>query len=661
VERQKLRVEIPDAEYFRRMIKCQYACPAGTDAGGYVQRIAAGDYETAYLLARRPNPFASTCGRVCGAPCEAACRRARIDQPVAIRALKRFVTERHGVESKLGDPGETLMKAYGQLRVLPKSRRGKVAVIGAGPAGLACAHELARMGHHVTVFEAQEVAGGMLILGVPEYRLPRDIVRAEVTAISRLGVEIRTGVQLGRDLTIQGLRELGYEAIFIATGATKSRELRIEGVELDGVLKGVEFLLNVNRGFHVELGEKVVVIGGGNVAVDVARTALRHGLDIEAYRSALRMGEIKDGEGIEERSLAVDVARLALRKGASEVCMVCLESREEMPAYEWEVEAALEEGVKLYPSRGPKRILGDNGKVAGLETIAVASVFDAEGRFNPSFIEGTELVITADTIILSIGQAPDLSFLSADDRVEVTPRGMIAVNPETLSTSAPGVFAGGDAAFGPRLIIDAIADGKKAALSIANYLSARCSLRTAIRVSRVDPHHPYPVYDRLARVNPPQLSTHRRVGMTEVEASYDEATAREQAMRCLRCHLNVIYDSSKCIVCGGCVDICPENCLRFVSLERLELEEGVRVPAETNGGIAVASPESSLLSLGAGSSGALRAAALLMDGDRCIRCGLCVQRCPTGALSLVRFEFAEELNDGAGETITDQFIERVKA
>lgn len=653
----KYPVEIPNEEFYRRQIKCQYACPVRTDSGGYVQRIALGDTLGAYAVARRPNPFASTCGRVCGAPCESACRRGSFDAPITIRALKRFATERHGVEAHLSNPARALDVVYETGWRGEQPRREKVAVVGAGPAGLACAHDLARMGYQVTVFEAQPVAGGMLNLGVPEYRLPREVVNAEIEAVKSLGVDIVLGAALGRDFSLRDLKEQGYQAVFLACGATKSRDLRIPGVELDGVLKGVEFLLNVNRGFRVELGRRVIVVGGGNVAVDVARTALRHGLDIEGYRTALRMGEIRDGLGVEERSLAVDVARLALRRGAEEVAMVCLEKREEMPAHEWEVEDALAEGIQLFPSLGPKRILGKNGKVTGLETIVCTSVFDTTGRFNPSFAEGTESVMECDTVILAIGQAPDLSWVKPEDGIEITRRGTIAIDEETLATSAPGVFAGGDVAFGPRLIIDAVADGKKAALSIARYLGSRYRLRSTLRLTQVDPHPPHPAYDRLPRCNPPALPTDRRIGMAEVELGYDEEAAREQAMRCLRCHLNVVYQSDKCILCGGCVDICPYNCLRFVPLHWLEEDEDVRMLAEAWAGM----PVDSLESLSPPPAGG-GTAALVMDADKCIRCGLCVQRCPTGALSLVRFEFVEELSDASGETtIPERIVARVEA
>ena len=256
-------VELPDVNYFSRQVLCREGCPVRTDSGGYVQAIAEGRYEDAYIIARAPNPFASICGRVCAAPCEAKCRRGALDSAVSIRALKRFVCEKYGVESDRFDLG----RVYPALRAGQRERLGsgrKVAVVGAGPAGLSCAHELALMGFSPTVFEAHQVAGGMLVLGVPEYRLPREIIRAEIQAIESLGVEIRLQRRLGRDFTLADLKRQGFEAIFLGIGAHKSRELAIEGVQLDGVLRAIEFLLNINLGFRVSLGRKVVVIGGGN-------------------------------------------------------------------------------------------------------------------------------------------------------------------------------------------------------------------------------------------------------------------------------------------------------------------------------------------------------------------------------------------------------------
>jgi len=488
----QFRVEVPDDGYWRRQIKCQDACPVHTDARGYVTAIGDGDLETAYIIAREPNPFASICGRVCAAPCEVACRRGDIDAPIAIRALKRFVTERYGVEAPLRADrdrpapeatGLRLVEAAAAMREIRNAEdstvlrlvgkkahtgRGKrVAVVGSGVAGLTCAHDLALLGYRVTVFEKQTVPGGMLMLGVPEYRLPRDLVRAEIQAVVDLGVELKTNAAIGRDLSLADLRTQGFGAVFLAIGCHKGRGLPIEGTELDGVFRAVEFLLNVNLGFKVDLGQRVIVVGGGDVAMDAARTAAREVAEAEvrtaldAARAALRQPDVDPIAAMRE---AMDVAREAVRTGAREVRVVCLESWEEMPASRFEIEEALGEGLTIHPRLGPKRIVGRDGKVTGLEAIQVARVFDEQRRFNPQFVEGTEQVMAADSVILATGQAADLDFLTPADGVSVTSRGTIQVNPETLATTAPGIYAGGDVAFGPRIFIEGVANGHRAAL-----------------------------------------------------------------------------------------------------------------------------------------------------------------------------------------------------
>ncbi|MFQ6618100.1 MAG: FAD-dependent oxidoreductase, partial [Fidelibacterota bacterium] len=459
----RYRVEVPDDQYYQRLINCQSACPVSTHAGGYIAHIARGEYEKAYMLARKPNPFPYVCGRVCGHPCESACRRGKIDEPVAIRALKRKATDNHQVGYRLS----TSISAI---------KGEKVAIIGAGPAGLACAYELSKGGYRSTIFEARAFAGGMLRLGIPEYRLPRKIIDMEISDILGSGIKLAVNKPAGDEFSIKDLQDERFRAIFLATGATKGKEIHLEGVHSDGVLNGLDFLLNVNLGYRVELGSRVIVIGGGNVAIDVARTAARRGK--EEIHVAMNVAEAlardKRYSGFQPEDImriASDAARTALRLGAEEVHIVCLESRSEMPAHEWEVNEALNEGILIHPSLGPKRILSEGGRVIGLETVAVKSVFDDEGRFNPTFIPGSESIIEADTVILAIGQIPDLSYIRSDDGIEITKSGLISVDRYTLATSAPGIFAGGDVAFGPRLVIEAIADGKRAAESIIEHIT----------------------------------------------------------------------------------------------------------------------------------------------------------------------------------------------
>jgi NADPH-dependent glutamate synthase beta subunit-like oxidoreductase len=423
------------------------ACPAGTNAGRYVALIAEGRFEEAYRYARDPNPMASVCGRVCAHPCETACRRGAIDKPISIRALKRFLTERYGPESR--HPLIT------RREVAPKLPY-RVAIVGSGPVGLSAAHDLAVMGYSVTILEAAPAAGGMLRLGIPEYRLPRSVVDAQIREILDTGnVTLKLNCAAGRDFTVSGLRSEGFDAVVIAVGAHRSRDLSIPGVDLDGVHKGIDFLLNANLGYRFDIGKKVVVIGGGNVAMDVARSAAR---EVLKQHAAAPEGEVPSDTNIAAVAAheMVDISLSALRLGAREVSIVCLEKRDEMPAALEEIEEAETEGIILRDGRGPKRVVGRDGRVAGLETLKTKWVFDSSGRFNPAFYENSESVVECDTIIMSIGQTTKLDFLKPEDGVQISPRGLIVADRNTLMTSAPGIFAGGDCVFGPRLIIDSV-------------------------------------------------------------------------------------------------------------------------------------------------------------------------------------------------------------
>ena len=630
-------VEVPVVGYFARQVLCREGCPVRTDSGAYVQAIAEGRYEDAYLIARAPNPFASICGRVCAAPCEAKCRRGALDAPVSIRALKRFVCERFGVESESFDLG----RVYPELRDPSRERLGagrKVAIIGAGPAGLSCAHELALMGFSPTVFEAQNVAGGMLVLGVPEYRLPREIVRAEIAAIESLGVEIRLNSRLGRDYAFADLGKQGFESVFLGIGAHKSREMSIEGVQYDGVLRAIDFLLNVNLGYRMSLGRKIVVIGGGNVAFDVARSVVRQsekvaGMTEAELRVALRQAAAaleeltaKDAEPPDQVRLALDVAREAIRSGVPEVHMYCLESLDEIPAAREEIEEAEKEGIRLHTRYGPKRVLGRDGKVTGIELIRASRVFDENRRFNPQFIEGSEETVDADTVVLAIGQAPDLSWIKPEDGLKVTPRGTLLADPVTLATSRPDTFSGGDAAFGPRIIITAVAEGKRAARSICKFLTGRVPAEprhARVTVYDTGRYRMAPDYEKLPRRAPPTLAIDRRIGIAEVEKVYPQADAVRQADRCLKCHVGPVFNGDECILCGGCADVCPEYCLRLVDVARLRGDEKL---------------QSAFLARYGRVPGPGEQGAIIKDETRCIRCGLCAVRCPTGAITMERVE-----------------------
>jgi NADPH-dependent glutamate synthase beta subunit-like oxidoreductase len=593
---------VAELEYYDTNIPCLAACPVHTNAGMYVAAIADGNDELAYLTARLPNPFASVCGRVCAAPCEDACRRGAIDQPIAIRALKRFVTEQFGTEQ-----GSSSM--WEQVAAPPTVERSEsIGVIGGGPAGMACAHDLRKQGFQVTVYEATDKLGGAMWLGIPEYRLDRGVLQADIDAIVGLGVEVQYETRLGADVTFDELMDR-HDALFLGIGATLGRGLDIEGSEADGVFKAIEFLINMNRGFSVDVGERVVVIGGGDVAMDAARTALRaseYGRDGAPDADAETTQAAEDDVSADQRSAmteAIDVARSASRAGARNVTVVSLEARDEMPAHDFEIEEAEHEGITFVPRRGPARILVENGVVAGLETIGVQSVFDDEGRFAPVFDEEDRHVFDADTVILAIGQAIDLEALGTSGP-EVSPRRTIQIDNDTGRTSLPAVWSGGDAAKGPRTLIDAIADGRRSAADIHRAFGGSDEADEPATFVKLDQFHRLDdTYDRDSRFDVPTLDTGRRIGLAEVELGFTEQQARCEAARCLRCFANIVLDVDKCVLCALCADVCPVDVISLIPSEEID--------GSAPGGTA-----------------------LLLDEERCIRCALCIERCPPDALAM---------------------------
>jgi NADPH-dependent glutamate synthase beta subunit-like oxidoreductase len=627
-----LRVEVPGEGYHRNLISCQVACPVHTDARGYVRAIAEGRFEEAYLIARGPNPFASICGRICGAPCEAACRRGKIpcvddygqlvgnDRPIAIRALKRFACERAGVEVRA--PAEALasvrsfvpavaadaeemaalLRAFTRGRFEP-AQGERVAIIGAGPAGLAAAHDLALMGFKPIVYEAEPVAAGMLALGVPQYRLPREVIRREVAVIEALGAEIRCGVTVGKGVTFETLRR-DHAAVVIAVGAKRSRGLGLPGERGPRVYGGVDLLRAVAVGESFDLGHDVIVIGGGNVAYDVARTVVRQA--------------------------AYDTARTAARlPGTRRVRLVSLETLEEMPADTTEILEGDEEGIERMNGWGPLEIQRDaNGAVTRVLFRRCIRVYDEQRRFNPIFDDTMQETVTCDTVLLAVGQATDLSFLSeGGSDVEQSRPGWPNVDPNTLATTARGVFVAGDLAHGTRLMIDAIASGKRAARSVYTHVTGR-----TIQAQAVEAHIPLPRYRRefgyeeLRREEIPTLPPEERLARSDaqVELGYTEEQARREASRCLDCGVTPVFDGTRCVLCGGCVDVCPTSCLKLVPLAAID--------ANGDFDAAVA------LSLGADVDRA-ESSAILKDEDRCIRCALCAMRCPSDAITMERVQF----------------------
>ena len=624
---QRYQVEVPTPEYWQRQIKCQQGCPVHTDARGYVRAIAEGRYEDAYLIARAPNPLASICGRVCGAPCEAACRRGDLDQAVAIRALKRFVTDRFGghaggeKRSPLELIGRLMAQAAERLcrrsedlagferflseQHLPDNSQGeKVAIIGSGPAGLAAAHDLALMGFRPTVFEMEPIPAGMLAVGIPQYRLPRELIAAEVEFIRALGVEFRCNTRVGQDVLLSEIRA-EHRATVIAVGLKRSRSLRIPGADGPGVLGGIELLRDVALGRPVDLEGDVVVIGGGNVAYDVARTVVRQ--------------------------TGVDVSRTALRRaGVKSVHLCSLESLDELPADDLEILEGEEEGIIRHHSLGPKEILRDEtGRITGVVFQRCLRVFDEQGRFAPEFDESDLTTIKADRVVWSIGQRPDLSFLEEAGDIAMTERGLPVYDAERMRTTAEDVFLAGDIAHGPRLLIDAVASGKQVARKVYEFVRRQ---RLVERVELVHLEIPgysrEPDYEKLPRTPVPVLPPEERVKDPKaiVELGYDEPQAVCEGCRCLDCGVNTIFDSEKCILCGGCADVCPELCLELVSLDRLEGDaELARVLQERT-----AESDGSAFS------------AIIKDETKCIRCALCAVRCPVGAITMERVSFSTQ-------------------
>ncbi|OGQ82162.1 MAG: hypothetical protein A3F90_09975 [Deltaproteobacteria bacterium RIFCSPLOWO2_12_FULL_60_19] len=473
------------------IVPCRAGCPAGIDIPRYVRFIAQEKYDEALAVIREKVPFPAVLGYVCFHPCESVCRRGRVSEPVSICRLKRFAAE-HGTLQDRAAP--------------PVAKTGKsVAIVGSGPAGLTAAYYLQNKGHSVTVFEAAAEPGGMLVQGIPQFRVPREVVRREIDTILARGIELRANTPVGpaADLSLAKLQQ-EYDAVFLAVGAPMSKKIRLEGSETAGVLWGLDFLREVNLGLWpgTSLG-RVVVIGGGNVAMDVALTARR--------------------------------------LGATELQVACLESRAEMPAFESEIAQVCEEGAVLHPSWGPKRILA-NGKVTGIELVRCTRVFDESGRFNPSFDPSAISAIEADTVILAIGQSTDFSFLGDGARTLITERGTLRVDQATLATPVAGLLAGGEVASGPSSVIQAIVAGRKAAASIDRYLGGDGVIDEALApVQENDPRigRDQNFASRGREQMPCLPLAERQTSFDAIELGFDEAAALREARRCLRCDLRL--------------------------------------------------------------------------------------------------------------------------
>ena len=479
---------------------CKASCPVHISVQGYVALTAQGKYREALKLIKQENPLPAVCGRVCHHPCETSCTRSQLDEPVAIDSIKRFLAD---------------LDLRAETRYVPEikaKRDEKVAIVGSGPAGLACAYYLAVEGYGVTVFEKYPVLGGMLTVGIPAYRLPRDTIEAEIEVIRSMGVEFRTGVEIGKDVTIAQLREQRYKAFFMAIGAHECKILGVEGEDLEGVYLGTEFLRDVNLGKQVSPGDRVAVVGGGNVAMDAVRTAKR--------------------------------------LGCANPFILYRRSFEEMPANKEEIEECEEEGIEINLLTAPVRIIGENGKVKAIECIKmVLGEPDSRGRRTPEPIPGSQYVIEVDTVIPAIGQESDWACLTSECACTLSERGTMRVDPLTLQSDDPDIFAGGDAVTGPRTVVEALAAGKQAAISIDRLLrgedlrEGRAKEWSAVEGLSTEG------YDLIPREQMPRVAPDMRVGdFTEVQLGFTEEQARKEAERCLNCAV--------CSECYLCVEAC---------------------------------------------------------------------------------------------------------
>lgn len=495
---------------------CKTACPAHIAVQGYIKLASQGKYMEALELIKKENPFPAVCGRICPHGCESECTRGEIDEPIAIDEIKKFIADQELDSDK---------------RFIPERRHEygkKIGIVGAGPTGLSCAYYLAIDGYKVTVFEKEDKLGGMLTLGIPSFRLEKDIVEAEIDILKEMGVEFKTGVEVGKDITLDDLRKDGYEGFYLAIGAQGGRKLGIEGEDADGVITGVEFLRNVNLGKDVKLPRRAIVIGGGNVAIDVARTASR--------------------------------------TGATDVKMFCLESREEMPALKEEIEETLEEGIAIENSWGPKRIVIENGKVTGVEFKKCTSVFNSDGRFAPEYDENDTMIVETDVVLLSIGQSIEWGNLLDGSKVELNRNNTAKADGLTYQTAEKDVFVGGDAFTGPKFAINAIAAGKEAAISLHRFVQPGQSL-TFGRDRRE-----YHMFDKDNVViegfdNVPR----QRIGhnpeaknsFKDDRVTFTEDQMKKETERCLGCGAAKV-DAYMCVGCGQCTTKCKFDAIQLI-------------------------------------------------------------------------------------------------
>jgi NADPH-dependent glutamate synthase beta subunit-like oxidoreductase/formate hydrogenlyase subunit 6/NADH:ubiquinone oxidoreductase subunit I len=507
---------------------CKVNCPAHIAVQGYIKLAALGKYKEALELIRKENPLPAVCGRICNRRCEFECTRGDLDQPIAIDEIKKFIADSELDPSTRYIPVK--MHDYGK----------KIAIVGSGPAGLSCAYYLALDGYDVTVFEKEGRLGGMLTLGIPSFRLEKDVIEAEIDIIKQMGVKFKTGIEVGKDVTIPELRTEGFEAFYIAIGAQGGRKLDIEGEEAQGVISGVDFLRMINQGAPVDINGRVVVIGGGNVAVDVARAAVR--------------------------------------TDATSVAMYCLESRKEMPASADEIGEASAEGVKLHNGWGPKRIIVEDGKVKGVEFRKCTAVFDSNGRFAPRYNEKKTLTVEADRVIVSIGQSILWGNLLVGLSVDINGNSTAKADELTYQTRESDVFVGGDACTGPKFAIDAIAAGKQAAISLHRKVWPGQSLTIGRdrRVYKMLDKGGVVVddYDHTPRQKPNRTPGDVKACFTDNRCTFTVEQLRKETERCLGCGVSIL-DQNICLGCGVCTTKC-----KFDAITLVKKFDGKNVPIE---------------------------------------------------------------------------------
>jgi formate dehydrogenase major subunit len=581
---QEFLVQPVDASWLQCNIECQEACPVRTNCRGYLNLAAEGRFEEGYILSREPNPVAAMCAYVCSAPCERACRRGDIDRPLAIRAMKRFLVEWH---ENSGIPDE-------MPEIAPRSE--KVAVIGAGPAGMCVARELAVKGYQVTVYDQLPYAGGTMLIGVPAFRLPREAIEMDVRLIEKLGVRFVYNSEIGKDITFEQLQQ-DYDAIAITAGAMDPVALDVPGSDLEGVAYGVQFMKDANLGQSIPIGDDMVVIGGGYTAMDCSRTSLRH--------------------------------------GAKNVSIVYRRTRSELVVDEEELGETEREGVRMEFLASPVEILGRDGHVTGVKFIRNRlGEPDASGRRTPVPIEGSEFVIKADVVIPAVSQSPNNTFLPVEARFEIG-RGRVKVDPGSYATNVRGVFACGDFVTGPTTLIEAAGHGKRAAYAVDRYLSGRQQVEVAtnVKITSSWAFEMPELYDILPRQHVPMTPLPLRIASedpivnfnTQVEQGYSTSEAVAESTRCLMCNYNIWFDGFRCVLCGACADVCPEGVIHMVDVNQLksegDLPELVDAYGWDQGGV------------------------MILDEERCIRCALCVKRCPYDAITMERFELRESTSD----------------